>query len=216
MENYKNKKTISGGRNNMYEKYSNFFLVMIVMMACCLLFCGIAHAQYWTAMPPYNILWPLWSPALSPIDLVTGYTTPLVTSLTRDTVLPVQPALVWDPSYIVGSDPGLIPYLLYNTPPAVGSGLLYYHDAYGLNPWPPDYMLDAVTGEPAPIPLPLGWSLLSPYNLGEFEYYVPIANIFYALTFGITGQGYLDLLQSWDIWGPTTRTGIPLTPIILP
>lgn len=174
------------------------------------------QAQYWAAMPPYNILWPLWSPALSPISPVSGYTTPLVTSITRDTILPVQPALVWDPSYIIGSDPGYNPYLLYNTPPVLGGGLLYYHDIYGLNPWPPDYLLDPITQEPAPISLPLGWSILSPYALGEFEYYVPIANLLYANTFGISGQAFIDLLDPWDIWGPSTRTGVPLTPIILP
>ena len=123
--------------------------------------------------------------------------------------------LVWDPTYLIGSDPGYIPFLLYNTPPAFGSGLLYYHDAYGLNPWPPAYLLDPITGNPAPIALPDAWSILSPYELGEFEYYVPIANLYYALTFGLTGQAFLDLLWPWDIWGPTTRTGVPLTPIIL-
>ena len=41
------------------------------------------------------------------------------------------------------------------------------------------------------------------------------ANIFYALTFGLSGQPFLDLLQPIDIWGPVSRTGVPLTPIIL-
>jgi len=181
------------------------FLIII----SCLILLPIAEAQYWTALPPYNILWPLWSPGLSPIDPVTGFTTPLLTSITRDTVLPVQPALVWDPYQTV-------PYLLYNTPPTFGTGLLYYHDVYGINPWPPSYLLDPVTQAPAPISLPLSWSLLSPYALGEFESYVPIANIIYSLTYGLSGQSFLDLLQPFDIWGPTTRTGIPLTPIILP
>ena len=204
----------------MYKEKKIFINILIyafILVICIdLIIQTSVQAQYWTALPPYNILWPLWSPALSPIDPATGFTTPLITSLTSNTILPVQPGLVWDPSYGVGSDPGYAPYLLYNTPPEFGSGLLYYHDLYGLNPWPPDYLLDPVTKEPAPIPLPLAWSLLSPYALGEFEYYVPIANILYATTFGLTGQPFLDLLQNWDIWGPSTRTGVPLTPIILP
>ena len=198
------------------KKYVIFILRISILIIISSIFFPIhIHSQYWAAMPPYNILWPLWSPALSPIDPVTGLTTPLITELTRNTVLPVQPALVWDPSYIIGSDPGQVPYLLYNTPPEFGFGLLYYHDIYGLNPWPPNYLLDPITQEPLPLSLPLGWSILSPYALGEFEYYVPIANLFYATTFGLTGQSFLDLLWPWDIWGPTTRTGVPLTPIIL-
>ncbi|MGA1844827.1 MAG: hypothetical protein ACMUIS_09740 [bacterium] len=35
----------------------------------------------WTALPPYNVLWPLWSPALSPADAA-GY---------------IEPPLVMDP-----------------------------------------------------------------------------------------------------------------------
>ncbi|MGA1867941.1 MAG: hypothetical protein ACMUJM_05265 [bacterium] len=193
---------------SMLKRSRNFILVLTFMMAFCLLFIGGAAAQYWTIMPPYNVLWPLWSPGLSPISPVTGLTTPLVSSLTRDTVLPVQPGLVWDPCQPV-------PFLLYNTPPTVGSGLLYYHEAYGINPWPPDYMLDPITGAPAPIPLPLAPTLLAPYASGEWEYYVPIANIYYALTFGLSGAEFLNLLQPFDIWGPVLRTGVPTTPIIL-
>ncbi|MGA1867938.1 MAG: hypothetical protein ACMUJM_05250 [bacterium] len=201
---------------NMLKGSRNFILIMMIIMALCLVCAGNASAQaltvpYWSIMPPYNVLWPLWSPGLSPIDPVTGLTTPLVSSVTRNTVLPVQPGLVWDPCQPV-------PYLLYNTPPTVGSGLLYYHEAYGLNPWPPAYMLDAITGAPAPIPLPqltpFSPTYLSPYASGEWEYYVPIANIYYALTFGLSGQAFLDLLDPFDIWGPVLRTGVPTTPII--
>ena len=41
-------------------------------------------------------------------------------------------------------------------------------------------MLDPITGAPAPIPLPLSWSLIGPYASGEWEYYVPMANLYYA------------------------------------
>jgi hypothetical protein len=193
---------------NMFKSCKSLILIMTLIIILSLMIAGSILAQYWTIMPPYNVLWPLWSPGLSPIDPITGLTTPLVSSLTSSTVLPVQPGLVWDPCQPV-------PFLLYNTPPTFGSGLLWYHEAFGLNPWPPSYMLDPVTGAPAPIPLPLAPTLLSPYASGEWEYYVPMANIFYALTFGLTGQAFLDLLQPFDIWGPVLRTGVPTTPIIL-
>ena len=202
------------GSINMFKDYRNIILIMTLIMVLCLFLAGDVMAQggfttpLWVSLPPYNVLWPLWSPGLSPIDPVTGLTTPLLTSLTRNTVLPAQPGLVWDPCQPV-------PFLLYNTPSTFGSGLLYYHEAYGLNPWPPSYMLDPITGAPAPIPLPLAWSLLSPYASGEWEYYVPMANAYYALTFGLTGQAFLDLLQPFDIWGPVLRVGVPTTPIIL-
>jgi len=193
---------------NMLKHCRSLILIMILMVALYLVFAVSIQAQYWTIMPPYNVLWPLWSPGLSPLSPITGLTTPLVSSLTRNTILPVQPGLVWDPCQPV-------PYLLYNTPPTFGSGLLYYHEAYGINPWPPSYMLDPLTGAPAPIPLPLAPTLLAPYASGEWEYYVPMANVFYALTFGLSGPEFLSLLQPFDIWGPVLRTGVPTTPIIL-
>jgi hypothetical protein len=80
-----------------------------------------AGTQNWTALPPYNTLWPLWSPLLSPTNATTGLPTPLVTSLTPRTVLPVQPGLTWHPSL-------RNPWLLYNTP----LGMAYYDPCLAL------------------------------------------------------------------------------------
>ena len=82
---------------------SMIFAVVLLVYSPCL------RAQTWTPLPPYNTLWPLWSPALSPADPITQVPTPIVNALSPSTVLPVQPGLTWNPylSY---------PYMLYNTP----------------------------------------------------------------------------------------------------
>ncbi|MEW5802801.1 MAG: hypothetical protein AB1847_11935 [bacterium] len=108
-------------------------------------------AQNWTALPPYNTLWPLWSPVLSPVSNTTGLPTPLVTSLTPGTVLPVQPALTWHPSL-------RSPWLLYNTP----LGMAYYDPIGGINLWPPPILTNQITGSPITITLPAGYSALLP------------------------------------------------------
>ena len=138
------------------------------------------EAQYWQALPPYNILWPLWSPALSSPDPVTGVPTPLVTELTANTVLPVQPAVVWNPN---------LPYyyLLYNYVDSYGNNLLKFYD-YGslvITPtfvsdfpnWPPSYLLqvinlpiDTYADIPLPIDLPLNFD--NPVNKGLTEFCV--------------------------------------------
>ncbi|MGA1868856.1 MAG: hypothetical protein ACMUJM_09950 [bacterium] len=141
-----------------------FSIVVLSLLVCapCL------NAQTWTPLPPYNTLWPLWSPALSPPDPVTGLATPIVDSLYPTTVLPVQPGLTWNPSFSY-------PYLLYNTP----IGMAYYDPLYGINLWPPNYMIDTVTGLPIPVGLPLGFSLLLPTDPLWIEDVVPIANLAY-------------------------------------
>ena len=107
---------------------TSFSLLMLI----CFTFVLVSHAQnYWTPLPPYNTLWPLWSPALSPLDDA-GVPVPLVTSLAPGTVLPVQPGLTWDPSVDY-------PWLLYNTP----VGMAYFDPLYGVNYWPPSNFLDA-------------------------------------------------------------------------
>jgi len=71
-----------------------------------------SHAQLdWWPLPPYNTLWPLWSPVLSPLNAF-GIPVPIVNSLKPDTVLPVQPGLTWDPAL-------KYPWLLYNTPAGI-------------------------------------------------------------------------------------------------
>jgi hypothetical protein len=122
------------------------------------------RSQNWQALPPYNTLWPLWSPALSPVDPVTGMPTPIVSNLSKTTVLPSQPGLTWDPAWAN-------PWLLYNTP----SGLLFYDPLYGINTWPPSYLLDSA-GLPAPISLPPGYAALAPTSSAWIQDTIPIAN----------------------------------------
>ena len=146
-------------------------------------------------MPPYNVLWPLWSSILSPIDPLTGLSTPLVSSLTANTLLPVQPALAWDPCQPA-------PWPLYNAPLAFGGGLLFFDVAYGLNKWPPAYLTDPITGAPSPITyITTLWPAFLPTSLGHLEYLIPTANLAYGLTYGITGPAFLNLLTAADIWG---------------
>jgi len=174
-----------------------FVIAIFAMMASAGLFIDSAtEAQYWSLMPPYNVLWPLWSPALSPINPITGLATPLITQLTANTILPVQPSLAWDPCQP-------LPWALYNAPPLFGGGLVFFDQTYGLNPWPPPYLQDPITGAPAPITWsPLAtWSLIAPTDVGHIEYLIPLANITYALTYGLAGQSVLNLLTPAQIWG---------------
>ncbi|MGA1867937.1 MAG: hypothetical protein ACMUJM_05245 [bacterium] len=158
------------------------------------------QAQYWAALPPYNVLWPLYSPVLSPlvgpVDPLTGLAAPvpLVSELTASTILPVQPAIAWDPCQPA-------PWALFNTPPTISTGLLFFDQAYGLNTWPPPYLQDPITGAPNPITYLLSLTLIAPVDIGHLEYLIPLANITYAQTFGLNGAAVLDLLSAADIWG---------------
>ncbi|MGA1869685.1 MAG: hypothetical protein ACMUJM_14205 [bacterium] len=151
-----------------------------------------ANAQYWQIMPPYNVLWPLYLPGISPTNPATGLPTPLVGALTKDTILPVQPCLIWEPSQTAL-------WALYNTPATIGGGLLYFDSAYGLNSWPPPYLQDPVTGVPNPVTFLGTWSLLKPIDPAPF--FIATANSTYALTYGISGQAFLDLLTASQILG---------------
>ena len=97
----------------------------------------------WWPLPPYNTLWPLWSPLLSPPNAL-GIPVPIVSSLAPDTVLPVQPGLTWDSNYDY-------PWLLYDTP----LGMVYYDPLFGIDLWPPDYLVS-----PFGVPLPINLSLI--------------------------------------------------------
>jgi hypothetical protein len=132
----------------------------------------IIEAQNWKALPPYNTLWPLWPSVLSPKNAITGLPTPIVTNLSKSTVLPVQPGLTWNPS-------ALYPYLLYNTP----VGMAYYDPAQGVNLWPPSYLLNATTGLPNPLSLLLGYQYLAPTSAAWLSTNVPIANLTYLSTY---------------------------------
>jgi hypothetical protein len=182
----------------MYGKKWNILLILIFAILVGMMFLTNAQADYWVALPPYNVLWPLWSPALSPVDPLTGLATPLVTTLTRNTVLPVQPALIWDPASPEANNAPL-PWLAYNTPASLGGGLLIWDQFYGLRPFPPEYMIDPVTLAPLPIPLPLSYWLLKPIeNDHIWAYELQLGNIVYATTFGISP---LSLLSAQALWG---------------
>jgi len=188
----------------------NMFIFCIVLVAIIVLIAPTSTlAQYWTPLPPYNVLWPLWSPPLvTNFDPALGVgTIPLVTSLTRNTILPVQPGLAWDPL-----QPGVeaFPWLLYNAPASFGGGLVYWDVYYGMNPWPPSYLLDPLTGVPAPITPPSTWTLLSPTGLSEFGWFLPLGNAIFSYQYGVPIS---NLLTTADIWGFTPLTALP-TPII--
>lgn len=164
-------------------------MTLVILMAVVLISAPSARAQYWSALPPYNLLWPLWSPALSPVDAVTGLATPLISQLTAGTSLPVQPGLVWNPAR-------QFPWLLYNIPGILGGGITYFDPYFGLNPWPPSNLLDSLTGLPAPLTLPVDFGLLPPTDLATFGPFV--------------GQGNLSFLATY----PTANFGIPLASLL--
>jgi hypothetical protein len=181
---------------------------LIILVALLLFWSQSIHAQYWAALPPYNLLWPLWSPPLvtdfNPDPLVLAGTTPIITELTSSTVLPVQPAIIWDP---ILYDKGPF-WLLYNVPTAFGGGLTFFEEIYGFMPFPPSYLLDPVTGVPAPLTLPLTFSTLAPFDLKHFADVQLMANLTYSWLYGLTPAQYFDLLTPADLWG------IPFPPIL--
>lgn len=101
--------------------------IIIVCLTFVFLACSSSYAQYWTALPPYNLLWPLWSPVLSPPDPITDLQSPLITELTISTILPVQPGLAWDTCQ-------LMPWALYNVSEPLFLDLLSAADIWGLPP----------------------------------------------------------------------------------
>lgn len=173
------------------KNFSLFIFAVFMALISCVVLPSPARGQLWEALPPYNILWPLWSTALSPINAVTGLPDPLITTLNSTTILPVQPAIVWDPS---------LPYytFLYNNP--YGSGLVYF-DLYGLvtstawynfQTWPPSYLTIN------PLTLQTGYADLISFDPVLFlEFYLPIANTYYLENYGIA-----SLLSVADIIPP--------------
>ena len=150
----------------------------------------------WQAIPPYNLLWPLWSPVLSPADPVTGLATPLLPFLDNSTLLPVQPVLFWDPLRDY-------PFFLYNIPDIFGGGRTYFDVFYGLNPWPPSYLIDPATGLPSPITLPTGYATLSPTAI--LPGFVFTGNLLYSEQYGVP---VTSLLTAGDIWGALPLSGL--------
>ena len=169
------------------------YIIFIVLGFLILLFfidISVAQAQYWAALPPYNTLWPLWSPALSPVDSATGLPVPIVDNLSPSTILPVQPGLTWDPSWAY-------PWLLYNTP----SGLSYFDQIYGFNAWPAPHLVDPATGSAIPILLKGPWAKLAPTLIDWGQQYVPLANITYAFLYQLNPVDFASLLTPAAIWG---------------
>lgn len=167
-----------------------FFVIFGFLILLYAGFASVAQAQYWAALPPYNTLWPLWSPALSPVDSSTGLPVPIVDSLSPTTILPAQPGLTWDPSWAY-------PWLLYNTP----SGLGYFDQIYGFNAWPPQHLVDPATGAALPLLLKGPWAKLAPTLIDWGQLYVPIANLTYALLYQIDPTAFGALLTPAAIWG---------------
>jgi hypothetical protein len=182
-------------KKGLFQQYVIIFIIFLVLG---LLYSPLVHAQYWTAMPPYNLLWPLWSPALSPVDTITGLATPLLTELTKSTILPVHPALVWDPVKTYA-------YSIYNIPWVLGGGLLWFNWLFGLNPFPPPYLVDEVTVAPLPIALPLGYGALPPLDPRDELPNILGGNLTYLFQYPpfIYGTSLSSLLTASDIWGLT-------------
>ncbi|MEW6379462.1 MAG: hypothetical protein AB1611_07625 [bacterium] len=176
--------------SGMRSRYLSALAGLFVVAAGIVLVSPIVQAQLWTNLPPYNTLWPLWSPALSPDDS-NGVPTPIVTNLEPGTVLPVQPGLTWDPAWAY-------PWLLYNTP----AGMAYFDPVYGFNLWPPSYLIDPDTGAALPLTLKGGsWPNLPAPLIDWGQQYVPLANITYAFLYGLDPLGFGLLLTPAAIWG---------------
>ncbi|MGA1870749.1 MAG: hypothetical protein ACMUJM_19615 [bacterium] len=197
-------------------KLKIYLLIQLsVFIITLILYSPIVSAQNWLELPPYNTLWPLWSPALSPVDDVTGLPTPIVSSLFPDTILPVMPGLTWDPSMPY-------PWLLYNT----FQGLAYFDPLIGINLWPAPALLDD-EGLPAPIALPPDYANLPVTDALWLANYVNTANNSYivsypsvipvvpwipAIPLPTPTPTLSDLLTPFDILGPTVAVPSILTP----
>jgi len=173
------------------------FSGLLAGMALFLTASPAVRAQNWQAIPPYNLLWPLWSPMLSPPNPVTGVPTPLLSSVTKNTFLPIQPILLWDP-VLRG-----YPYILYNIPQPLGGGMVFFDQYFGLNPWPPGYLIDPITRLPDPITLPIGYAVFSPTPLDPFADFLTLANLYYLAEYppGLFATSISSLLTTAEIWG---------------
>ena len=171
-----------------FRKRALAFLVFVCLILAGVSLSHAAAAPTWWPLPPYNTLWPLWSPTLSPPNAL-GIPTPIVSSLTKKTVLPVQPGLTWDPVNKT------YPWLLYNTP----SGMVYYDPLFGINLWPPSYLLSPL-GTPLPLNLSaIKWSSLLPTSTTWLAANVPTANNTYYTTY----PQFAPLLTTSSIAGLT-------------
>jgi len=155
----------------------------------------------------------LWSPSLSPADAL-GNPVPIVTSLTPDTYLPVQPGLTWDPRHDH-------PWLLYNTP----LGMAYYGPCSGVNLWPPPPVVDE-SGNISPIDLDLVSYTLGPYaNLPVtdpdlLDELVPVANLMYNTIYPSYAQAYEIIIGStlarYPIFAGLLNPAPPISSLLTP
>lgn len=167
---------------------------LILGLVAVFFICSSVSAQYWQAMPPYNLLWPLWVTDLNYFNFFTGQKTPIVTSVNSATRLinpttqsPVMPAWVWNPSINR-------PWFLFNAPPSLGSALYFYDELFGFNAFPslPGYS----------IPLPPGYETLVP-NAPNFNFSATLANLNYLMAFLSAPDvlAYTSLLTPSQLWG---------------
>ena len=179
----------------MRKKY---LLLIITLIIICALTGMYVLAQEWALMPPYNLLWPLWSQVYSPPDPVTGLPTPLLSEVTSNTILPIQPVYLYNP-YGYEFPMGFIqPWLLYNSP----TGVVFFDTMFGITPFPPPELLDPITGAPAPIALPLNYSLLAIPPLSLALYLFELSNASYQIAYGIDlGVNPASLLTYYDVYG---------------
>ena len=197
----------------MYQKnwLKIMLLSLVLLLGMFLIFSPVSQAQYWQVLPPYNTLWPLWSPPLSPINPLSGLPTPIVSNLKPSTVLPVQPGLTWDPNLEY-------PWLLYNTP----FGLAYYDPYSGVDTWPPNYLRDDFLGVPLPInlkPFSQFW-LLSPIATTWINATLPIANNAYIAAYPAYAVAYETLqggtLANYPIFAALLNPPPPLQSLLTP
>jgi hypothetical protein len=196
--------------------FYSFIIGLLILTGIALWSASMAQAvvtttKNWINLPPYNTLWPLWSPPLSPVNPLSGLPTPIVSNLKPSTVLPVQPGLTWDPRKTY-------PWLLYNTP----LGMAYYDPLYGINTWPPAYLKNSITGLPAPIDLSLiiGWSTLAPTTQAWLTNNVPVANNAFIAAYPAYAVAYEILqggtLASYPIFAALLNPPPPLQSLLTP
>ena len=182
----------------MFRKKSKFqwsSVILFILMIIGLIGTPLAQAQNWVSMAPYNLLWPVWTPVLSPLNPLTGLRVPLVSEVRYNTILSKQPAMLWDPSKESV-------YFIYNIPQDLGGGLIAYMGSeQGLQPWPPSYLINFKTGEPAPLELPRNYESLHLPDTQTQKEFIIAGNYAYLEKYPGTTLLSPDLLfSSWQCY----------------
>ncbi|MGA1823239.1 MAG: hypothetical protein ACMUIP_01155 [bacterium] len=177
------------------KNYLIFIVTLSIMIG--LVITPSLQAQNWQSIPPYNLLWPLWSPTQSPINPVTGVATPILSEITSSTIFPMQPIMAWNPNSFEWPMSITMPWFFYNSP----TGPIFFDAFYGLNAWPPPSFLDSA-GAPVPITLAAGYSFSPLPLLKETQYIFELSNLTYLAAYGsLLGIDPTSLLSFADIWG---------------